>query len=72
LVKQQEPKKIIVAVPVGFHTTIQIPKSTTGVNELICLVIPVNFKAVGQFYDQFNLVPDEVAILLLEQAVNAN
>jgi len=34
---------------------------------LPCLSVPYNFQAVGQFYEKFEQVIDQEAILLLEE-----
>lgn len=67
LVKKQKPKKIIVAIPVAPPSAIRLLKATPDVDELICLLMPENFHAVGQFYDEFNQVSDEEAINLFEE-----
>ena len=66
LIKQQKPKKIIVAVPVGARDTIeQLQKS---VDEVVCLLVPEFFYAIGQFYQHFPQVEDEEACLLFEKS----
>jgi len=66
LVNQQKAKKVIVAVPVGSAAAIRTLKDAKFIDEIICLKIPSNFRAVGQFYDSFPQVSDEEAIELLE------
>ena len=67
LVKKQNPKKIVVAIPVAPPSAIRLLKATPDVDELICLLMPENFHAVGQFYEEFQQVSDEEAIKLLEE-----
>ncbi|MGB5437721.1 MAG: phosphoribosyltransferase family protein [Maribacter sp.] len=67
LVKKQNPRKIVVAIPVAPPSAIRLLKATPDVDELICLQIPENFHAVGQFYEEFQQVSDEEAIKLLEE-----
>ncbi|MBM3910294.1 MAG: phosphoribosyltransferase [Thaumarchaeota archaeon] len=55
-VKKQNPKKVIVAVPVGARETIQ--KLAEIVDEIIVLYMPDFFNAVGQFYENFDQVED--------------
>lgn len=66
LVKEQNPTKIIVAVPIGTLSAIENLKNNQNVDEVICLKIPQNFRSVGQFYNEFSQVSDEEAIRLLE------
>jgi predicted phosphoribosyltransferase len=64
-IKKQKPKKIILAVPVAPADTVkQLEKYT---DEIICLLQPISFYAVGQFYQQFQQVSDEQAIKLLRE-----
>ena len=55
-VKKQNPKKVIVAVPVGSRETIQ--KLEEIVDEVVVFAIPDFFNAVGQFYENFDQVED--------------
>ncbi len=65
LVKREKPQKIIVAIPVGPGETIE--RLRTKADEMICLLIPDNFYAIGQFYIEFPQVEDEEAIRLLNE-----
>ena len=55
-VKKQNPKNIIVAVPVGSRETVQ--KLSEIVDEVVVLSMPSFFNAVGQFYENFDQVED--------------
>lgn len=66
LVKQENPKKIVVAVPVGPADTIRQLKKKA--DEVIYLLVPKTFFAIGQFYQDFSQVEDEEAIRLLKEA----
>jgi predicted phosphoribosyltransferase len=55
-VKAENPQKLIVALPVGPPETIE--ELDTTVDEVICLMAPSDFKAVGQFYLSFDQVED--------------
>ncbi|BFP41715.1 phosphoribosyltransferase [Flavobacteriaceae bacterium GF1] len=68
LVKKQGPKKIIVAIPVAPKAAIEKLEASPHVSEVICLITPKYFRAVGQFYDQFGQVSDEVAMQLVEES----
>lgn len=63
--RKENPKRIIVAVPVGPYNTIE--KLTGKADEVICLYIPEAFFAIGAFYEQFPQVEDEEAIRLLKE-----
>ena len=62
-VRRQNPKKIVLAVPVA--ATDSYEKLKKEVDEMICLDIRSDFYAVGQFYEHFAQVSDEKAIELL-------
>ena len=68
LVSKQRPKKIIVAIPVAPNSAIKKLENTQKIDEVICLQVPYNFQAVGQFYEDFYQVSDQEAIQLLEEA----
>lgn len=65
LVKEQQPEKIIIAVPVAPPSAIERFKPL--VDELICLLAPPDFFAVGQFYHEFLQVSDEEVLELMQQ-----
>ncbi|MEW7289971.1 phosphoribosyltransferase [Aquimarina sp. 2304DJ70-9] len=67
LVSKMSPAHIVVAIPVAPQSAIEKLKNSPYVNEMICLQTPHNFKAVGQFYDEFYTVSDEKAIRILEE-----
>lgn len=62
-VKQQHPACIIIAVPVAAYTTCQ--EIHSQVNRLVCPFRPVNFYAVGLWYDNFDQTTDEDVCKLL-------
>jgi len=66
LVSKQNPKKIVVAIPVASPSAIRNLTKHPNVQEVICLQTPENFMAVGQFYERFFPVSDEKAITILE------
>lgn len=70
LVTKQDPKIIVVAVPVAPKSSITKFETHPNVNEIICLLVPYNFKAVGQFYERFEQISDQEAIALLENNDN--
>ncbi|MAH02102.1 MAG: phosphoribosyltransferase family protein [Candidatus Woesearchaeota archaeon] len=56
-VQSQNPKKIIVAIPVAAQDSFE--KVKAAANEVVCLQIPVFFAAVGGFYQNFMQLEDE-------------
>jgi len=68
LVKMQNPKKIVIAIPVAPPSTFRKLENAPEVDEVICLETPFNFHAVGQFYEEFYQVSDQEAIQLLEES----
>ncbi|MHC2991445.1 phosphoribosyltransferase [Pontibacter sp. HJ8] len=65
LVKKQQPSKIVVAVPVAPYAAIE--QFSAIVDEVVCLLVPPYFQAVGQFYQEFTQVSDEEVIGLLQE-----
>lgn len=65
-VKRYQPKRIIVAAPVGAKETCQEILST--VNEVICLRMPEPFYGVGAWYQSFPQTSDETVRHLLDMA----
>ncbi|WP_028389588.1 phosphoribosyltransferase [Legionella fairfieldensis] len=59
----QKPAAIIIAIPVAAYTTYQ--ELTKQADEVICLLKPVDFYAVGLWYENFNQTTDEEVIELL-------
>jgi predicted phosphoribosyltransferase len=56
---------VVVAVPVGAPKAIvELRKKA---DELICLHVPDNFYAVGQFYEDFSPVSDDDVIYLMKK-----
>ncbi len=65
-VRQNKPKEIAVAVPVGAsETVVEIGKS---VDEIICLITPPNFSSVGGWFNNFPQSEHEEVVFLLKQA----
>lgn len=61
--RQENPKKIIIALPVGPEETLE--QLSKEVDQIICLRVPEFFTAVGQFYIDFPQIEDsEVAKIL--------
>lgn len=64
VVRQQNPKKIVLAVPVIAHDT--LTKIEKLADEVVYLDAPALFFAVGQFYRQFDQVSDAEVVKLLK------
>lgn len=71
MLREENPKKIVVAIPVSSQSALQKLKSAPFVDEVICLSTPLNFRAVGQFYEDFDQVDNsEVKALLNKETVS--
>ena len=57
MVKKQHPAKIVIAVPVGPPSMMRYFEER--VDEVVYLMAPQGFYAVGQFYEEFREVSDE-------------
>jgi predicted phosphoribosyltransferase len=66
LIMKQQPKSIIVAIPVAPPSAIRNLERHPNIDAVVCLDTPINFRAVGQFYETFEQVSDEEAIAILE------
>jgi putative phosphoribosyl transferase len=65
MLHEEQPEKIVVAIPVSSQSALQKLQNTPFVDDVICLYAPSNFRAVGQFYKNFDQVDDtEVKTLL--------
>lgn len=64
--RQQQPARIIVAVPVSAPQTCD--EYRIGVDEIICAVTPERFFGVGRWYVDFSQTTDEEVRDLLERA----
>jgi putative phosphoribosyl transferase len=62
-VKKEGAAKIVLAVPVSPPDT--LPKFTNLADEIVCLMTPRSFYAVGQFYADFAPVSDQEVVTLL-------
>jgi predicted phosphoribosyltransferase len=64
--RKQDPKRLVVAVPVGAPETCEEFRSE--VDEVICGMTPEAFYAVGMWYEDFSQTTDEEVQQLLEEA----
>lgn len=67
--RQHEPAKIIVAVPVAPQESFQ--EMANLVDEIVCPLQPMHFYAVGQYYEDFAQTTDEEVIALFEVVAHA-
>jgi len=65
-VKQQNPQKIIVAIPVAPPESVESLQQM--VDEVICPLQPRRLSSIGQWYADFSQVSDATVIELLNQA----
>jgi len=65
MLRGQNPKKLIVAVPVA--SQLAADRISKEVDEFICLYTPTPFYGVGRFYQDFSQTSDEEVIELLTE-----
>lgn len=68
LIKRENPKEIIVAVPVAPPKTVR--RFEEIIDEVVCPLQPRDFMAVGQFYQNFEQTDDEEVVDLFEKFQN--
>lgn len=66
VIRQQQPARLVVAVPVAPPTTIAALQQE--VDEVVCPATPEPFFGIGKWYDDFTQVTDEEVRTLLERA----
>lgn len=64
-VRQERPRKLIAAIPVGPEETIR--RLAADVDEMVCLRMPPFIMAVGQFYTRFEQIEDEEMLQILRE-----
>ena len=67
-IRKQGANSIIVAVPVSSRSA--AAKIQDQIDHFVCLEIPSNFFAVGDFYQDFSEVPDALVVDLLKENTN--
>jgi predicted phosphoribosyltransferase len=65
-VREQQPEKVVVAVPVGAASTCREFQHIA--DEVACTAMPDNFYAVGLWYNDFTPTTDEEVRDLLSKA----
>jgi predicted phosphoribosyltransferase len=64
-VKAQNPREVIVAVPVASPERLEEVRRSC--DEAVCLLSPEDFWAIGRFYEDFGQVEDEEVVRLLRE-----
>ena len=64
-IKTQKPREVIVAVPVASPE--RLAEVRHWCDDVVCLLAPEEFWAIGQFYEDFTQVEDREVIELLRQ-----
>ena len=65
-IRAKRPKKLIAATAVSPYESLQTIHKLA--DEVVCLDVPDDFYAVGQFFEEFKPVSDEEVIALLRQS----
>jgi predicted phosphoribosyltransferase len=68
-VRKQQPARLVLALPVGARESCQAMRSE--VDDLICPSQPVNFVAVGMWYEHFEPTTDGEVRRLVEEAYSS-
>lgn len=68
--KNQELKRLIVAIPVAPTDTFEKLKEEEKVDDVVLLQSPIVFSAVGSFYEDFSQVSDEKVIEIMNKYRN--
>ncbi|HXF81818.1 MAG TPA: phosphoribosyltransferase [bacterium] len=64
-VRKLAPAAMVAAIPVAPPESYESLRAEA--DDVVCLMTPLTFYAVGQFYDDFNQVTDEEAVALLQR-----
>jgi putative phosphoribosyl transferase len=67
-VRRAHPRRIVLAVGVAPPETIEVLR--TEVDDLVCIAMPADFRAVGGFYRNFREISDDEVIALLGRAAD--
>ncbi|MEU1385149.1 MULTISPECIES: phosphoribosyltransferase family protein [unclassified Nonomuraea] len=59
------PARVTLAVPVGAEETVEMMRAEA--DEVVVLLTPIDFRAVGQWYEHFDQLTDEDVLDLLER-----
>ena len=64
-VRARKPPKLIVAI--GVAPAQALPRIEAEADEVVCLYAPDDFSAVGQFFEDFSEVNDEMVVSALSR-----
>lgn len=64
-INEQNPKSLIVAIPVAPRDAIQKLKEKKGIDQVVVLETPEPFGAVGAFYEDFSQVSDDEVLRIM-------
>ncbi|NUO99292.1 MAG: phosphoribosyltransferase [Nonomuraea sp.] len=62
---EAKPAKLTLAVPVGASDTVEVMRQEA--DEVVVLMVPLDFRAVGQWYAHFDQLTDEDVLDLLDR-----
>jgi predicted phosphoribosyltransferase len=68
-VRARKPRKLVVAV--GVAPMESLAQIEAEADEVVCLVTPADFYGVGQFFDDFSQVTDEMVVTALSHTARA-
>ena len=68
-VRARKPQKIVVAI--GVAPLQSLAQIRAEADEVVCLYAPADFYAVGQFFDDFSEVTDDMVVAALSRAARA-
>lgn len=68
--KGQKPERLILTIPVAPEDTLE--RLRPWVDEIVCLLVPADFRAVGQYYFSFPQTTDEEVLRLLRDSVSTS
>lgn len=66
-IKEQNPKSLIVAIPVAPRDAIQKLEDMVGVDQVVVLETPEPFGSVGAFYEDFSQVSDDEVLRIMNK-----
>lgn len=66
-INEQNPKSLIVAIPVAPRDAIQKLKEKKGIDQVVVLETPEPFGAVGAFYEDFSQVSDDEVLRIMNK-----
>ena len=67
--RQRKPARLVLAVPVAPPETIDALRAE--VDDVVCLMQPAFFGAIGYFYIDFHQLTDDEVVALMRQAPRA-